>query len=65
MGEVFVDYLWLYVDFSGYGGLVVISVDGFDDVIDLLCKILVSYNIFDFWLVGYLFGGWVVMMVVC
>ncbi|NYY73455.1 2-succinyl-6-hydroxy-2,4-cyclohexadiene-1-carboxylate synthase [Escherichia coli] len=41
------------------------SVDGFDDVTDLLCKTLVSYNILNFWLVGYSLGGRVAMMAAC
>lgn len=43
----------------------VILVGRFVDVIRLLCVMLISYNILKFWLVGYFFGGWVVMMVVC
>lgn len=50
---------------SGHGGSAAISVDGFDDVTDLLRKTLVSYNILDFWLVGYSLGGRVAMMAAC
>lgn len=50
---------------SGHGGSATISVDGFDDVTDLLCKTLVSYNILNFWLVGYSLGGRVAMMAAC
>ena len=50
---------------SGHGGSATISVDGFDDVTGLLCKILVSYNILNFWLVGYSLGGRVAMMAAC
>ncbi len=39
---------------SSHGGSAAISVDGFDDVTDLLRKTLVSYNILEFWLVGVL-----------
>lgn len=49
----------------GHGGSATISVDGFDDVTDLLCKTLVSYNILNFWLVGYSLGGRVAMMAAC
>lgn len=49
----------------GHGGSAAISVDGFDDVTDLLRKTLVSYNILDFWLVGYSLGGRVAMMAAC
>lgn len=54
VGEAFADYSRLYVDLPGHGGSAAISVDGFDDVTDLLRKTLVSYNILDFWLVGLL-----------
>ncbi|EFX8829390.1 alpha/beta fold hydrolase, partial [Shigella boydii] len=57
VGEAFADYSRLYVDLPGHGGSAAISVDGFDDVTDLLRKTLVSYNILDFWLVGYSLGG--------
>lgn len=50
---------------SGHGGSAAISVDGFDDVTDLLRKTLVSYNILNFWLVGYSLGGRVAMMAAC
>lgn len=65
MGEAFADYSRLYVDLPGHGGSAAISVDGFDDVTDLLRKTLVSYNILDFWLVGYSLGGRVAMMAAC
>lgn len=65
MGEAFADYSRLYVDLPGHGGSATISVDGFDDVTDLLCKTLVSYNILNFWLVGYSLGGRVAMMAAC
>lgn len=62
VGEAFADYSRLYVDLPGHGGSATISVDGFDDVTGLLCKTLVSYNILNFWLVGYSLGGRVAMM---
>ncbi|MEL9081799.1 alpha/beta fold hydrolase, partial [Escherichia coli] len=65
VGEVFADYSRLYVDLPGHGGSAAISVDGFDDVTDLLRKTLVSYNILNFWLVGYSLGGRVAMMAAC
>ncbi|SRP06437.1 acyl-CoA thioester hydrolase YfbB [Shigella flexneri] len=65
VGEAFADYSRLYVDLLGHGGSAAISVDGFDDVTDLLRKTLVSYNILDFWLVGYSLGGRVAMMAAC
>ncbi|EFA8886542.1 alpha/beta fold hydrolase, partial [Escherichia coli] len=65
VGEAFADYSRLYVDLPGHGGSAAISVDGFDDVTDLLRKTLVSYNILSFWLVGYSLGGRVAMMAAC
>ncbi|EFY8099859.1 alpha/beta fold hydrolase, partial [Shigella sonnei] len=65
VGEAFADYSRLYVYLPGHGGSAAISVDGFDDVTDLLRKTLVSYNILNFWLVGYSLGGRVAMMAAC
>ncbi|WP_000600517.1 2-succinyl-6-hydroxy-2,4-cyclohexadiene-1-carboxylate synthase [Escherichia sp. TW15838] len=65
VGEAFADYSRLYVDLPGHGGSAAISVDGFDDVTGLLRKTLVSYNILNFWLVGYSLGGRVAMMAAC
>ncbi|MBM3042001.1 alpha/beta fold hydrolase, partial [Escherichia coli] len=62
VGEAFADYSRLYVDLPGHGGSAAISVDGFDDVTGLLRKTLLSYNILNFWLVGYSLGGRVAMM---
>ncbi|WDC08027.1 2-succinyl-6-hydroxy-2,4-cyclohexadiene-1-carboxylate synthase [Escherichia albertii] len=64
-GEAFADYSRLYVDLPGHGGSAAISVDGFADVIGLLRKTLVSYNILNYWLVGYSLGGRVAMMAAC
>ncbi len=64
VGEAFATYSRLYVDLPGHGGSAAISVDGFDDVTDLLRKTLVSYNILDFWLVV-LVGGTAAMMAAC
>ncbi len=59
VGEAFADYSRLYVDLPGHGGSAAISVDGFDDVTDLLRKTLVSYNILDFgWWGTRLADGW-------
>lgn len=65
VGEVFANYSRLYVDLPGHGGSAAIRVDGFDDVTGLLRKTLVSYNILNFWLVGYSLGGRVAMMAAC
>ena len=42
VGEAFADYSRLYVDLPCHGGSAAISVDGFDDVTDLLRKTLVE-----------------------
>ena len=62
VGEAFEDYSRLYIDLPGHGGSAGISVKGFDDVVDLLRNTLLSYNILNFWLVGYSLGGRVAMM---
>ena len=65
VGEAFTDYSRLYVDLPGHGGSMAISVDGFADVTDVLHNTLVSYNILNYWLVGYSLGGRVAMMAAC
>lgn len=52
----------LYVDLPGHGGSATIRVEGFSEVIALLRKTLLSYNILNHWLVGYSLGGRVAMM---
>ena len=48
VGEAFADFTRLYDDLPGHDCSTKISVDGFDDVTNLMCKMLVSYNILNF-----------------
>ncbi|TKU20053.1 2-succinyl-6-hydroxy-2,4-cyclohexadiene-1-carboxylate synthase [Citrobacter sp. wls827] len=65
VGEAFPEFSRLYIDLPGHGGSADISVSGFDDVSDLLRNTLLSYNILNYWLVGYSLGGRVAMMAAC
>ncbi|HEO1688784.1 TPA: 2-succinyl-6-hydroxy-2,4-cyclohexadiene-1-carboxylate synthase [Citrobacter freundii] len=65
VGEAFQDYSRLYIDLPGHGGSADISVSGFDDVNVLLRNTLLSYNIHNYWMVGYSLGGRVAMMAAC
>lgn len=60
-GERLPDYPALYVDLPGHGGSADVVVSGFADVSNLLTKTLLSYNILDYWLVGYSLGGRIAM----
>lgn len=51
----------LYVDLPGHGGSAALSVTNFADVCRVLQATLNSYNILEFWLVGYSLGGRVAM----
>ncbi|MBB1201661.1 2-succinyl-6-hydroxy-2,4-cyclohexadiene-1-carboxylate synthase [Enterobacteriaceae bacterium 89] len=61
VGEQLSGYSRLYVDLPGHGGSAEISVASFDDVCCELQKMLISYNILNYWLVGYSLGGRVAM----
>lgn len=63
--EAFADWPQLYVDLPGHGGSADITADGFAAVDNLLRKTLVSYNIPEYWLVGYSLGGRVAMYHAC
>ena len=65
VGEQFTRFSRLYVDLPGHGGSADIRVSGFADVIALLRNTLLSYNILNYWLVGYSLGGRVAMMAAC
>lgn len=65
VGETFQNYSRLYIDLPGHGGSADIRVRGFDDVSELLRNTLFSYNILNYWLVGYSLGGRVAMMAAC
>ncbi|AEN65710.1 2-succinyl-6-hydroxy-2,4-cyclohexadiene-1-carboxylate synthase [Enterobacter soli] len=51
----------LYLDLPGHGGSAHFSVSGFEAVNALLKSTLLSYNIFNYWLVGYSLGGRIAM----
>lgn len=65
VGESFPAWPRLYLDLPGHGGSADIAVDGFTGVSELLQATLNSYNILDYWLVGYSLGGRVVMNFAC
>ncbi|ENZ8138940.1 2-succinyl-6-hydroxy-2,4-cyclohexadiene-1-carboxylate synthase [Klebsiella aerogenes] len=65
VGEAFPAWLRLYLDLPGHGGSADIAVDGFTGVSELLQATLNSYNILDYWLVGYSLGGRVAMNFAC
>lgn len=59
--EDFADWPQLAVDLPGHGGSADIRIDGFSALDELLHKTLLSYNILNYWLVGYSLGGRVAM----
>lgn len=63
--DSFAQWPQLAVDLPGHGGSAEISAEGFAAVDDLLRKTLVSYNILNYWLVGYSLGGRVAMYHAC
>ncbi|MEB5695909.1 2-succinyl-6-hydroxy-2,4-cyclohexadiene-1-carboxylate synthase [Klebsiella aerogenes] len=65
VGEAFPAWPRLYLDLPGHGGSADIAVDGFAGVSELLQSTLNSYNILDYWLVGYSLGGRVAMNFAC
>lgn len=65
LGESLRDYPRLYLDLPGHGESAGVSVTGFNDLSDLLASTLLSYNILNYWLVGYSLGGRVAMMAAC
>ncbi|HGY4332042.1 2-succinyl-6-hydroxy-2,4-cyclohexadiene-1-carboxylate synthase [Klebsiella aerogenes] len=65
VGEAFPAWPRLYLDLPGHGGSADIAVDGFTRVSELLQATLNSYNILDYWLVGYSLGGRVAMNFAC
>lgn len=65
VGEKLSGFARLYLDLPGHGGSTDIHVSGFADVIALLRNTLLSYNILNYWLVGYSLGGRIAMMAAC
>ena len=65
VGESLRDYPRLYLDLPGHGESAGVSVAGFNDLSDLLASTLLSYNILNYWLVGYSLGGRIAMVHAC
>ncbi len=63
--DAFANWPQLRVDLPGHGGSADIQVDGFAAVDKLLRHTLLSYNILNYWLVGYSLGGRVAMYHAC
>ena len=59
------DYPRLYLDLPGHGSSASITVNDFSDVSRLLNRTLISYNILNYWLVGYSLGGRIAMYHAC
>ena len=64
-GERLSDYSRLYLDLPGHGESASIVVSDFHDLSGLLNRTLVSYNILNYWLVGYSLGGRIAMYHAC
>jgi len=65
VGESLEDYPRLYLDLPGHGGSAGNSISGFAEMSDLLTTTLLSYNILNYWLVGYSLGGRIAMFHAC
>ncbi|POP47879.1 2-succinyl-6-hydroxy-2,4-cyclohexadiene-1-carboxylate synthase [Superficieibacter electus] len=65
VGEQFPHYSRLYVDLPGHGGSAGVQADGFAGVDAALTATLLSYNILEYWLVGYSLGGRIAMYRAC
>ncbi|WP_333848787.1 2-succinyl-6-hydroxy-2,4-cyclohexadiene-1-carboxylate synthase [Leclercia sp.] len=59
------DYPRLYLDLPGHGESASIAVSDFRDMSHLLNRTLISYNILNYWLVGYSLGGRIAMYHAC
>lgn len=57
VGEQFRDYSRLYIDLPGHGGSADLLAADFAGVSALLNSMLLSYNILNYWLIGYSLGG--------
>lgn len=62
VGEQLDAFSRLYIDLPGHGGSAALSVTDFDDLCRALRETLVSYNILEYWLIGYSLGGRVAMV---
>lgn len=59
------DYPRLYLDLPGHGGSAETGVAGFAEMSELLMHTVTSYNILNYWLVGYSLGGRIAMFHAC
>ena len=64
-GEGLGNYPQLYLDLPGHGESAHIAVNDFSGMSELLNRTLVSYNILNYWLVGYSLGGRIAMYHAC
>ncbi|HCN98479.1 MAG TPA: 2-succinyl-6-hydroxy-2,4-cyclohexadiene-1-carboxylate synthase [Leclercia sp.] len=64
-GEGLGDFPRLYLDLPGHGDSAHIAGRDFSDVSGLLNRTLVSYNILNYWLIGYSLGGRIAMYHAC
>ncbi|MGX5026947.1 2-succinyl-6-hydroxy-2,4-cyclohexadiene-1-carboxylate synthase [Enterobacter asburiae] len=65
VGKELNEFSRLYLDLPGHGESGDIAVTGFDEMSTLLTRTLLSYNILNFWLVGYSLGGRIAMFHAC
>lgn len=65
VGERFPQANRLYVDLPGHGGSAGVRVANFAAMADILKATLLSYNILNYWLVGYSLGGRIAMHYAC
>jgi len=59
------DYPRLYLDLPGHGESAHVAVSDFSHMSQLLNRTLISYNILNYWLVGYSLGGRIAMYHAC
>lgn len=59
------DYSHLFIDLPGHGKSSALQARHFQQVNDLLADTLISYNILNYWLVGYSLGGRIAMHFAC
>lgn len=65
VGETLSEYPRLYLDLPGHGESRNITVTGFEEMSTLLTRTLISYNILNYWMVGYSLGGRIAMFHAC
>ncbi|HEY3590045.1 MAG TPA: 2-succinyl-6-hydroxy-2,4-cyclohexadiene-1-carboxylate synthase [Buttiauxella sp.] len=65
ISEHFADWPQLRIDLPGHGKSADIAAANFPQVDKLLCDTLLSYNILNYWMIGYSLGGRVAMYHAC